>query len=89
MKSNGKIFICEYKREYGEKLDNCPRYSPKKIVSMLNTAGFRNIKICDVHKNLIMVIAQKSKNKGDDSDYGGGFEKPPNLTSLKLFVVDK
>ncbi|MBS3145840.1 class I SAM-dependent methyltransferase [Candidatus Woesearchaeota archaeon] len=57
LKPSGKIFIGEYRRDYGEKIDNCPRFSNKKIKSMLRTAGFRNIKKHLIHKNFVMIAA--------------------------------
>ncbi len=59
MKNKGKIFVGEYERNYGEKLDNCPRFSNKKIISMLRTAGFRNIRNNDIHKNFVMITGVK------------------------------
>ena len=63
LKPDGKIFICEYKQKYGENSDNCPRYSSRKIISMLNTSGFRNARACKVHRNLVTIIAKKSKKE--------------------------
>jgi len=69
LKNGGKIFVCEYQRDYGELIDNCPRFSNKKIKSMLKTAGFRNIKNNNFHKNLIMISARKGKSKIFKSSY--------------------
>ncbi len=59
LKIRGKIFIGEYDRNYGEELDNCARFSGRKIKSMLKTAGFKNIKNNDIDKVLVMVTAVK------------------------------
>lgn len=59
LKYGGKIFIGEYQRDYGEKLDNCPRFSSKKIKSMLKTARFTKIKSNNIHKNFVMISAIK------------------------------
>lgn len=63
LKKSGKIFVCEYKRDYGELIDNCPRFSNKKIKSMLKTAGFRNIKNNNLHKKFIVISATKGLKK--------------------------
>ena len=57
LKVGGKIFIGEYERNFGEKRDNCPRFSSNKIKSMLNTAGFSGIKSRNVHKTFVMITA--------------------------------
>ena len=59
LKKEGKIFIGEYKPGYGEKRDNCPRFSERKIISMIKTAGFINIKSHKIHKSLIFISAGK------------------------------
>ena len=59
LKRRGRIFVGEYQRDYGEKIDNCPRFSSNKIKAMLNTAGFRTIRNHNVHKNFIMITAVK------------------------------
>ena len=59
LKQKGKIIIGEYKQKYGERIDNCPRFSNKKIKSMLRTAGFRNIKNHNTNKNFIIITAIK------------------------------
>jgi len=59
LKNGGKLFIGEYERDYGEKLDNCPRFSNEKIMSMLKTAGFNDIKNIPIHNNFVMIIAKK------------------------------
>ena len=59
LKQGEKAFIGEYARDYGEKIDNCPRFSNGKIKSMLKTAGFRDIRSHDVYKNLVMFTAKK------------------------------
>ena len=56
LKFGGKIIIGEYNQSYGESRDNCPRFSPKKINSMLKTAGFKEIKQ-KLFDNLVMTIA--------------------------------
>ena len=61
LKIGGKIFIEEYNPAFGEKLDNCPRFSSNKIKSMLNTARFRDIIDCNIHKKFIMITAVKGK----------------------------
>ena len=63
LRVHGKIFIGEYKRNFGEKRDNCPRFSSNKIKSMLNTSGFKHIKNHNVNKNLIMITAVKGREK--------------------------
>ena len=67
LKYRGRIFVGEYQRDYGEKRDNCPRFSNKKIKSMLKTAGFGNITDHDI-KKFVMITAEKggikkSKNR--------------------------
>jgi|SRR3989338_1840191 len=59
LKVGGKIFIEEYRHNFGEKLDNCPRFSSNKIKSMLNTAGFRYLRDHKIHENFIMITAVK------------------------------
>ena len=59
LKVGGKIFIEEYRHNFGEKLENCPRFSSDKIKSMLNTAGFRGVRDHKIHKNFIMITAVK------------------------------
>src|SRR3989344_2710287 len=54
LKQKGKIIVSEYKQKFGEKVDNCPRFSNKKIRSMLRTAGFKNIKNHNINKNFII-----------------------------------
>ena len=61
LKIGGKIFIEEYNPAFGEKLDNCPRFSSNKIKSMLNTARFRDIIDCNIHKKFIMITAVKGR----------------------------
>ncbi len=58
LKKGGRLFIAEYLKEYGEKVDNCPRFSALKINCMLKTAGFRNIINNAVHPNFVMITAQ-------------------------------
>jgi len=59
LKKGGELIIMEYEKSYGEKLDNCPRFSPMKINSMLRTAGFRNLVSRDVISDFVTVIAMK------------------------------
>ena len=63
LKRDGKIFVGEYKQDYGEKRDNCPRFSNQKIKSMLKTAGFGGIKNHNIHKNFIMITGKKGGKK--------------------------
>jgi len=58
LKKGGRLFIAEYERDYGEKIDNCPRFSDKKIKSMLKTAGFRNVINNAAHQNFVMITAK-------------------------------
>ena len=59
LRQNGKLIISEYHRDYGEKIDNCPRFSIKKIKSMIKTAGFSTAKNHNLSKNLVMITATK------------------------------
>jgi len=59
MRVGGKIFVGEYERNFGEKQDNCPRFSSNKIKSILDTSGFGHIRGHNVHKNFIMITAVK------------------------------
>jgi len=59
LKIDGKILIGEYERNFGEKHDNCPGFSSKKIKSMLNTARFRDIRNHKVHNNFVIITAKK------------------------------
>lgn len=57
LKHGGNVLIVEYRRDYGGK-DNCPRFSFRKIKSMLATAGFKRIQNYNVHKDLLMIKAK-------------------------------
>ena len=59
LKRGGKIFIGEYAGGYGETRDNCPRFSEKKILSMLKTAGFRKMRRHSFHRDFLMITAVK------------------------------
>ncbi|MBI2452152.1 class I SAM-dependent methyltransferase [Candidatus Pacearchaeota archaeon] len=60
LKSKGKIFVVEYQKDYGEKIDNCPRFSNKKIKTMLKTAGFKKIKEHNLNNKLVIIRALKN-----------------------------
>ena len=59
LKLGGKIYLEEYERNYGEKLDNCPWFSSGKIKSMLKKAGFKSIQKHNFHKDFVMISAMK------------------------------
>ena len=58
LKKGRRLFIGEYQRDYGEKIDNCPRFSDEKIKCMLKTAGFRNVISNAVNQNFVMITAE-------------------------------
>jgi cyclopropane fatty-acyl-phospholipid synthase-like methyltransferase len=56
---NGKIIIAEYTRQFGEKIDNCPRFSIEKIKLLVIKAGFQKIKRFNLAPGLFAIIGFK------------------------------
>ena len=56
---DGKIIIAEYTRQFGEKVDNCPRFSTEKIKLLVAKAGFRKVKQLNLAPGLFAVIGFK------------------------------
>jgi len=56
---DGKIIIAEYTAQFGEKIDDCPRFSTEKIKLLVTKAGFKKIKQFDLAPGLFAVIGFK------------------------------
>jgi ubiquinone/menaquinone biosynthesis C-methylase UbiE len=55
----GKIIITECTAQYGEGLDDCPRFSVDKIKQLMARAGFKNIKRSNLAPGLFAMTGFK------------------------------
>ncbi|OHA08861.1 MAG: hypothetical protein A3B37_00740 [Candidatus Sungbacteria bacterium RIFCSPLOWO2_01_FULL_59_16] len=55
----GRILIAEYAPSFGERIDDCPRYSEKKIRSLLADAGFTDITAHRLDPRLNVLTAKR------------------------------
>jgi ubiquinone/menaquinone biosynthesis C-methylase UbiE len=57
---DGKIIIAEYETAFGEKVDNCPRFSAGKIKALVKNAGFQRIKKVNMSSGFFAIIGHKN-----------------------------
>lgn len=57
---DGKIIIAEYTAQFGEKIDNCPRFSTEKIKLLVTKAGFKKIKQFNLAPGLFAIMGFKN-----------------------------
>lgn len=60
VRRGGMVLIAELEPQYGETLDDCPRFSLEKIVWLCEDAGLRVLTADVKHPGVILVAAEKS-----------------------------
>lgn len=56
---DGKIIIAECTAQFGETLDDCPRFSADKIKRLMTRAGFKKIKRSNLATGLFAIVGFK------------------------------
>ncbi len=59
LKKGGKLLIGELTPSYGEKIDNCPRYSISKIRDFVEQSGLKLVHATVKQPGVILVVYQK------------------------------
>jgi len=55
----GKIIIVEHTPQFGEKVDDCPRFSVGKIKSLVIKAGFKRLKKLNLSPGLFAIVGYR------------------------------
>lgn len=59
VRRGGRVLIAEFEPRYGERLDNCPRYSLDKIVELCSEAGLTVMMAAVKRPGIILVTAER------------------------------
>lgn len=60
IRRGGVVLIAEFESQYGEILDDCPRFSLEKIVRLCEDAGLRIVTQEVKHPGVLLIAAEKS-----------------------------
>lgn len=59
LKPGGKLLLGELDQEYGETVDDCPRYSIKKIRQLIANSGLKIQSVQNLDPGILLVLAVK------------------------------